>query len=380
MTSEPQTLAIVLGGASVEHTISIRSARAVIRAADDGRWRTIPFAVSRSGRWLTPAESRDALTAIEHGAPEEIPEPADRRDAAISPAAISPAAISPETTAALLACDAVVPLIHGSTGEDGVLQGFLETLDLPYVGSGVGASAIAMDKARCKQILSQAGIPVAPWFTINCEDWRNDPIAVVRRAAEFGYPHFVKPSRGGSSIGISKVESREESSEAIAAAFVCDSEVLIEEAMPSPREIECGVLGSLDDQPPIVSSLGEIRTKRTFYDYSAKYEDPDTELIAPAAIDAKTTQRIQEVSLQAWRAIGAVGMVRADFLLGPQGQIWLGELNSIPGFTSASMYPRLFEVGGLPLTQLVDRLVALGLERHRRRGRAGGGSDQGARR
>ena len=244
------------------------------------------------------------------------------------------------------------------------MQGFLETLDIPYVGSGVGASAIAMDKARCKQILSQSGIPVAPWITINCDDWRNDPTAVIRRAADLGYPHFVKPSRGGSSIGITRVNSREESSEAITAAFACDSEVLIEEAMPSPREIECGVLGSSERRPPIASPLGEIRTKRDFYDYTAKYEDPATELIAPADLDPQTTQQLREISLEAWRAIGAEGMVRADFLLGPDGQVWLGELNTIPGFTSASMYPRLFEVDGLPLTQLVDRLVELGIERH----------------
>ena len=361
MASELQTLGIVLGGASVEHAISIRSARAVIRAADPNRWRPVPFAVSRSGRWLTPQESQQALAAIEQGAPEEIPEPTDHHRRA---------PISPDSTASLLACDAVFPLIHGPTGEDGMLQGFLETLDIPYVGSGVGASAIAMDKARCKQILSQAGIHVAPWITIACEDWRNDSTAVIRRAGDFGYPHFVKPSRGGSSIGISRVDSREESSEAIAAAFACDSEVLIEEAMPSPREIECGVLGSRDDGSPIASPLGEIHTQREFYDYTAKYEDPDTELIAPADLDPQTTQQLQEISLQAWRAIGAEGMVRADFLLGPDGQIWLGELNTIPGFTSASMYPRLFEVDGLPLTRLVDQLVELGIERHQRRGRS----------
>ena len=359
MTGKPRTLGLVLGGASVEHTISIRSAQAVLSAADPERWRPIPFAVSRSGRWLTPQESQAALSAIEQGAPEEIPEPQDHRQTPINPDAIS----------ALLACDAVFPLIHGATGEDGVLQGFLETLDLPYVGSGVGASALAMDKARCKQILSQAGIPVAPWITATCEDWRNDSTAIIRRAAELGYPYFVKPSRGGSSIGISRVDSREDASEAFAAAFACDSEVLIEEAMPSPREIECGVLGSPNHAPPLASPLGEIRTKRPFYDYTAKYEDPETELIAPADLDPRTTQQLQEISLRAWRAIGAEGLVRADFLVGADSQLWLGELNTIPGFTSASMYPRLFEVGGLPLAQLIDRLVELGIERHRRRNR-----------
>ena len=368
MTAERQTLGIVFGGASAEHTISIRSARAVIHAADPSRWRTVPFAVSRSGRWLRPDQSRDALNAIDRGAPEEIPEPTESRYAPIVP----------ETTTALLDCHAVFPLIHGTTGEDGILQGFLETLDLPYVGSAVGASAIAMDKARCKQILTQAGIPVAPWITATCDDWRSDPNSVLRRAAEFDYPQFVKPSRGGSSIGISKAGSREELHESIVAAFAYDSEILIERAMPAPREIECGVLGSLGGNPPIASPPGEIRIERDFYDYEAKYEDPDTELIAPADIDKATADRMQQIALDAWSAIGAEGMVRADFLLGPDHQLWLGELNTIPGFTSASMYPRLLEVAGLPLDQLLDRLVELAVERHQRRARMSHAQDHGA--
>ena len=364
MASEPRTLGIVLGGASVEHTISVRSARAVMAAANPKRWRTVPFAVTREGRWLTPEESRSRLEAIESGAPEEITQSNVNRAQYISA----------ETTSELAACDAVFPLIHGTTGEDGTLQGFLETLGVPYVGPGVAASAIAMDKARCKQILREAGIPVAPSIVITCEEWRADSIGVTRRAAELGYPYFVKPSRGGSSIGISRVNSREEADEAIAAAFACDSEVLIEEAMPAPREIECGVLGSLSGTPPLgppfasplASPLGEIRTNREFYDYEAKYEDPQTQLIAPADVDTEIAERMRSIALQAYRAIGAEGMVRADFLLGPDGQMWLGELNTIPGFTSASMYPRLFEVAGLPLSELVDRLVELGLQRRRR--------------
>ena len=362
MASEQRTLGIVLGGESAEHTISIRSARAVINAVDPARWHTVPFAVSMSGAWLSPDESESALRAIEHGSPEEIPEPRTHGQGPLNP----------ESVAALLDCDVVFPMIHGSNGEDGVLQGFLETLGLPYVGAGVGASAIAMDKLRCKQILAHAGIPVAPWISATCDDWRTDSTAVMRQAAELGYPYFVKPSRGGSSIGISRVDDREAAAEAIATAFAYDTEVLIEEAMPSPREIECGVLGTMSTMnggTPVASPLGEIRTRRDFYDYDAKYEDPDTELIVPADVDSDITERIQQLSLDAWRAIGAEGMVRADFLLGPDGQLWLGELNTIPGFTSASMYPRLFEVAGIPLTQLIDRLLELGIERHRQRAR-----------
>ncbi|MDE2746271.1 MAG: D-alanine--D-alanine ligase [Chloroflexota bacterium] len=368
MNSEPKTLGVVLGGASVEHTISIRSARAVIGAANPDRWRTIPFAVSRSGRWLDPIESQAVMHAIHGGAREEITEPEEP----------GRAPISPQTTAALLECDAVFPLIHGSTGEDGVLQGFLETLDLAYVGSSVAASAIAMDKARCKQILTQAGVPVAPWISVSCSEWRADSDAVIRRAAEIGYPQFVKPSRGGSSIGISRVDSREEIRGAIEAAVAFDSEVLIEEAMPSPRELECGILGSLGEGPLLVSPPGEIRTGRDFYDYTAKYEDPDTDLIAPADIDDETARRLRDMSVQAWNAVGIEGMVRADFLLGPDDQLWLGELNTIPGFTSASMYPLLLEATGLPMTALVDRLVELGVDRHQRRTRHLGQQERAA--
>ena len=357
MPEQRRNLGIVLGGASAEHTISIRSARAVMAAADPTRWRTIPFAVSRSGLWLTPEESRLALTAIEMGGREEIADPPDRRTARILPS----------TSAALIQCDAVFPLIHGATGEDGMLQGFLETLGLPYVGSGVTASAIAMDKARCKQILRDAGIAVAPWLVVTCDEWRSDPTAVARRAAELGYPYFAKPSRGGSSIGTSKVSSREDAPEALAAAFDCDSEVLIEEAMTSPREIECGVLGSLNRESPIAAPLGEIRTHREFYDYTAKYEDSQTELIAPADLDSQLTVQLQQAAIDAWSAIGAEGMVRADFLVGESGDFWLGELNTIPGFTSASMFPRVFEVGGVSLTDLIELLIELGIERQRTR-------------
>jgi len=355
MTEAPRSLGVVFGGASVEHTISIRSARAVMAAANTERWRVVPFAVSRAGLWLTPDESSRALSIIGEGGREEIADPVTHRTNRI-----------PQSTlAALVQCDAVFPLIHGTSGEDGVLQGFVETLDLPYVGSGVAASALAMDKARCKQILRGVDIPVAPDIVVSCDEWRRDPTAVARRAAEVGYPYFVKPSRGGSSIGAGRVDSREEAEDALAAAFACDSDILIEEAMPSPREIECGVLGSTGGRPPIVSPLGEIRTQRPFYDYIAKYEDPATELIAPTQVDTQLAEQLRGAALEAWRAVGTEGMVRADFLVADDGRFWLGELNTIPGFTSASMYPRVFEAAGIPLSDLIDRLVDLGIERRR---------------
>ncbi len=354
MAERRRNLAVVFGGASGEHTISIRSARAVMAAADPHRWRFIPFAVSRSGIWLTQEESGHVLAAIETGGPEVIPDPPRHRVAPIRPSILT----------SLLQCNAVFPLIHGATGEDGMLQGFLETLDLPYAGSGVAASALAMDKGRCKQILSDVGIPVAPGIVVTCDEWRSNPTVVARRAAELGYPYFVKPSRGGSSIGAGNVASREESAAALDAALAYDSEALIEEAMISPREIECGLLGSPNREPPIVSPPGEIRTRREFYDYTAKYEDPATEIIAPADVDSQLAAQLQQTAMGAWHAIGAAGMARADFLVGEDGRFWLGELNTIPGFTTTSMYPRVFEEDGWSLTSLIDRLLDLSIERH----------------
>ena len=363
--SERQTLGIVFGGASVEHTISVRSACAVISATNPERWRVQPFAVDRACRWLEPAASQALVESFERSASEEVP---------LATQQVSP--IGPETLAALTRCAVVFPLIHGASGEDGVLQGMLETLQIPYIGPGVAASAIAMDKARCKQLLREAGIPVAPWFLLSCEDWQLNPLEAMRRAADFDYPYFVKPARGGSSIGISKVHSREEASAAFVAAFACDREVLVEQAMPSPREIECGVLGALNNEDPIASPLGEIRTDRDFYDFTAKYEDPSTELIVPAKLDPELSAQLQELSLRAYRAIGAEGMLRADFLVsadaGAQPEVWLGEVNTIPGFTSVSMYPRLMEHAGIPMTEQIDRLVALASERDGQRQRLAG--------
>ena len=242
---------------------------------------------------------------------------------------------------------------------------------MPYVGAGVAASALAMNKAASKPILRAAGIPVAPSITVPGTGWREDPLGSQRAASELGYPLFVKPANGGSSIGITRVESREELADAFEAAFECDQTALVEQGMVDAREIECGVLGGdMSGVRASASVLGEIRTTRSFYDYAAKYEDPSTELIVPAELDPAIAGQIREYSLAAFDAIGAHGMARADFLLGPDGQIWLGELNTIPGFTSVSMYPLLWEARGVPLRELISRLVELALERHAESGGA----------
>ena len=356
-SDERQSLAVIFGGPSVEHTISVRSARAVIAAADSERWCAVPIAVTREARWLSPAESVKLLARIDAGAPEEVG--AEQTLSAL------------EAAPYVAGCDAAFPLVHGAWGEDGVVQGFLETLGVPYVGAGVAASALAMNKAASKPILRAAGIPVAPSITVPGTGWREDPLGSQRAASELGYPLFVKPANGGSSIGISRVESREDLADAFEAAFECDQTALVEQGMVDAREIECGVLGGdMSGVRPSASVLGEIRTARSFYDYAAKYEDPSTELIVPAELDPAIAGQIREYSLAAFDAIGAHGMARADFLLGPDEQIWLGELNTIPGFTSVSMYPLLWGARGVPLRELISRLVELALERHAESGAA----------
>lgn len=349
MTADPQKLAVIFGGPSVEHTISIRSARAVIEAVDPQRWRVTPLAVTRGAQWLSAQESAELLERIAAGAPEEAA--SERPSSALS---------TLEAAAELAGCDVAFPLVHGAWGEDGALQGFLETLGVPYVGPGVAASALAMNKAAAKPIFAAAGIPVAPSLAAPLVAWRQDPTAAQRAAAALGYPLFVKPSNGGSSIGATRVESREELAAAFHAAYECDHTALVERAMVDAREIECAILGNAR---PRASVLGEVRTQRSFYDYVAKYEDPSTELIVPAELDSGVAERIRAYSLAAFEAVGGQGMARADFLLGPDGELWLGELNTIPGFTSASMYPRLWEACGLSFRALVTRLVELALER-----------------
>lgn len=343
-----QTLGIIFGGASSEHLISLRSARNVHDAADRGRFAPRLFGITREGRWLAPAESIAAFAAAALDA--EAPIAQLKADGPVMPA---------ETLEALLGCDAVFPVLHGTNGEDGTLQGMLDLLGLPYVGPGTAASALAMDKASAKALFTARGIPVAPSAALSRAEWTRDPAAAARLAGGLEPPLFVKPANGGSSIGVTRAADREQLCEALAEAFRHDRVALVETAMPDAREIECGVLGNDELR---ASTPGEIRTEREFYDYEAKYEDPATELIIPAALDTEIAARVRELSIEACRAAGVRGMARADFLLGADGRLWLGELNTIPGFTSSSMFPLLWEHDGLPLPDLITLLVELALE------------------
>ncbi len=345
-------LGVILGGRSGEHEVSVVSAEHVIDAADRERFEVVPIGITRSGAWLTPEETQACLG----------------RDEAPYKKTLDAESVSgqtllgrPEALSVLARIDVAFPLIHGPFGEDGALQGLLEMADLPYVGAGVAASAVGLDKALMKAIFAQSGLPVPPCCAILGSHWEADQSTLVREIeAAMPYPWFVKPANGGSSVGITKVRSREDLSEGVQVALRYDRKLVVEQAVEG-REIECAVLGNDDPQ---ASPLGEIIYQQEFYDYEAKYLDPNTQLITPAELPDEISGRIQAMAVQAYKAIDCAGMARVDFFLLPDGSVYLDEVNTIPGFTPVSMYPRLWQVAGLSYGQLISRLVDLALERH----------------
>ncbi len=350
--SERLRLAVICGGRSVEHEVSVVSAQDVMAAARD-RFDVVPIGVTKTGAWLTPDETARQLAREEEAYHKTLELPAAEGLLA-----------RPEALAALREIDVAFPLVHGTFGEDGTLQGLLELAGVPYVGAGVAASAIGMDKALMKRIFRDVGLDVVQPMVVRSMEYRSHG-EQVRDGVEtsIGYPAFVKPANGGSSVGISKVRSREDLGPALCLAFDHDRKVLVEPAMEA-REVECAVLGNDDPEP---SPLGEIRYAREFYDYEAKYLDPDTQLIIPAELPDATVRLIQELAVRGYRAIDCAGMGRMDFFVTDDGRVFIDELNTLPGFTPASMYPRLWQHAGLSYPDLIARLVELALERHRER-------------
>ena len=340
---------ILFGGRSAEHEVSVVSAQGVMGAIDRGRFQVVPLGVTKDGAWLTPEETQDALAAIN----------AERlASLTASPAA---AGIRPQALAALVELDVVFPLVHGTFGEDGTLQGFLELADVPYVGAGVAASAVGMDKALQQMILRQAGLPVPQSLVVTASRWQEEGPSLAREVeGQLGYPCFVKPANSGSSIGTTKVRSREDLAGAMAEAFRFDRKALVEQAIEG-RQVECAVVGN---DHPQASPLGEIVFTREFYDYVAKYEDPTTRLIIPAELPPAMARSLQAMAIAAFQAVDCAGMGRVDFFLAANGQPYVNEINTIPGFTPVSMYPKLWEATGLSYRDLIARLIELGLERH----------------
>jgi D-alanine-D-alanine ligase len=346
-------LVVLFGGRSAEHEVSCVSALHVLRAADPTRYDVVPVGIARDGRWLAAG---DAVAALGKGA-AALPSPDESSGPELDPL---PAVAAAEGGGQVV----VLPLLHGPMGEDGTVQGLLELAGVPYVGAGVTASALCMDKGLSKRLLAAAGLPVARWIEVRRHELGEGFRARV--ADELGFPVFVKPANLGSSVGITKVPGAEGLEAALAEALRYDEYVVVEEAVRG-REIEVAVIG---DETPRPSLPGEIAPSHEFYDYDDKYVDGAADLIVPAGLDGAQVREVQELAVGAYRALRVDGMARVDFFLEEEGRGFLvNELNTIPGFTPLSMFPRLWEATGLPYAELVDELVRLAIERHRRRSR-----------
>ncbi len=358
---------VIFGGRSGEHEVSLISARSVIEAMDRGKYEVVPVGISKDGGWLACG---DPILALSSGAA------AGSRPAALlaEPSRHGIIILEAEPTRRALKAiqagrlDVVFPVLHGPYGEDGTVQGLLELAGIPYVGAGVAASAVGMDKALFKDVMRAHGLPVVPDVVIKRKDWeqlRQQTVAQIE--SRLGYDVFVKPANLGSSVGISKAHNREELERALDEAARYDRKLLVEQAV-NAREIEVSVLGNDD---PVASVAGEIVPGNEFYDYAAKYLDGTSQLLIPAPIPEVTAARVRQLAVEAYQAIDCAGMARADFLLDRQsGAVYISEVNTIPGFTPISMYPKLWEASGISYTELLDRLIQLALERHRDKSRS----------
>jgi D-alanine-D-alanine ligase len=365
-------IVLLYGGRSAEHPVSVVSARSVMEALDPERFEVIPVAITRRGNWLlsrtSPLQlgvSGGQLPVVDEDGDPVTFRPEHGRGALVAGGGGGGAV--PQALGGIGDVDVVLPILHGPYGEDGTVQGLLELADLPYVGSGVLASALAMDKAMAKIVLAQAGLPQVPYVTVREHAWQADPDSVYQLVAErLTYPVFVKPARLGSSIGIGKAHGAGDLAAALETAFAHDGKVLIEQGVVA-REVECGVLGSLD--APEASVVGEIVPCHEFYDFEAKYLD-ESKLLIPAPLPAQVSERVRELALRAYTALDCEGFARVDcFYDERSGEVLLNEVNTIPGFTPKSMFPMLWAASGLPYPDLIARLVSLAIDRHRQKKR-----------
>ncbi|HWL99521.1 MAG TPA: D-alanine--D-alanine ligase family protein [Nocardioidaceae bacterium] len=355
-------VAVLFGGRSAEHGVSCLTAGSVLRAIDRERYDVVPIGISHSGQWVLEADSDDRL-ALTDGALPEVDEKATPVVLTNTELVVTDAADVPRVLGEV---DVVFPLLHGPFGEDGTVQGLFEMAGVRYVGAGVLASAIGMDKHYMKLIFQAAGLPVTPYTVVTPRAWRQDRGAVMEAVAALGYPVFVKPSRAGSSFGISKVHDESEFDAAVALAQEHDPKVIVEAFADGAREIECGVLQGFGDDPPEASVVAEIKVggEHEFYDFEAKYlPEEATELDVPADIGDKVSERLRDLAVRAFTAIGAEGLARVDFFVLPNGDAVINEINTMPGFTPTSMFPRMWAAAGVDYPELVDRLLTLAMQR-----------------
>lgn len=341
-------LHLLYGGKSAEHKVSLQTALAVTKALDMDKFEVHPIYIKDNGEWVkgnqidAPVENVKELQLLEQGTSS-------------APMLLQDTKVETQPTV-------IFPLLHGPNGEDGTVQGLLEVLNLPYVGNGVLASSAGMDKVIMKNLFAQAGLPQVKYVHYLRVEWEKEADKVYSEIeGQLGYPCFVKPANLGSSVGISKASNREELAAAIKEAFDFDRKIIIEEGLVGAREIEIGVLGN--DEPEC-SVVGEIVAKKDFYDYKAKYEDGETAMIIPAEIDESIDKQVRQMAVTAFKAIDGAGLVRADFFLTKEGELYINEVNTMPGFTPFSMFPLLWQNTGVDYPSLIEKLVDLAIERH----------------
>jgi len=379
---------VLFGGRSGEHEVSLLSAASVLNAIDRSKYDVVPIGITKQGRWLTSGDSQRLLKGeqqpdnprhLRAGDPENTPgaavlargdsvlvppEPMGEHHALIPFESGSPATTSGHTP---IDVDVIFPVLHGTFGEDGTIQGLLELAGIPYVGAGVLGSAAGMDKDVMKRLFAAAGLPIVKHVTVLRSQWEKEPKKARKQIeSKLKYPMFVKPANLGSSVGISKVHNAKELAPAMDLAAGYDRKLVIEQGVggkkDKARELECSVLGNDDPQASIV---GEIVPIKEFYDYAAKYLDEGSELVIPAKLSKSLTKKVQEMAVGAFKAVDCAGLARVDFLLDPKSEkLYLNEINTMPGFTAISMYPKLWASSGLGYPKLIDRLIELALERH----------------
>jgi D-alanine-D-alanine ligase len=369
-------IGVVYGGRSGEHEVSVASAASIIKHLDRGRYEPVPIRIEKDGRWTLADKPPSVIKAAEviesarlqAARPTRpgreahlVAHPGDDTVLTIERRDGGEQGASAVVTG--LGLDVIFPVLHGPYGEDGTVQGLLELANVPYVGAGVLGSAVGMDKAVMKQLFAAHGLPQVKYVATIRREWERDSAGVSARVErELGYPVFVKPANLGSSVGISKARNAQELADAVRLAAEFDRKIVIEAAVPKAREIEVAVLGNDDPQASIA---GEIVPSREFYDYEAKYLDEGSTPLIPAPITPAQMEQVRSMAIAAYRAVDGAGMSRVDFLMdGETGALYLNEVNTIPGFTTISMYPKLWEATNLPYAELIDRLIALALERH----------------
>jgi D-alanine-D-alanine ligase len=385
---EKLRVGILFGGRSGEHEVSLLSAASVLNAIDKEKYEVVPIGITKDGRWLTAEHAENLLTGklvleprnLRAGDPENTtsaavlargeavvvpPEPVHRQTGLVP--FQTDASMMRRASDRAINVDVIFPVLHGTFGEDGTIQGLLELADIPYVGAGVLGSSAGMDKDIMKSLFIAAKIPIVKHVTILRSAWESDSKKVQKKVeSKLTYPVFVKPANLGSSVGISKAHNRKELGPAIEEAAKFDRKIVIEQGVggkkEKAREIECSVLGN---DEPVASVPGEIVPGKEFYDYTAKYVDEGSQLIIPAKLTKAETKKVQELAVAAFQAVDCSGLARVDFLMDPKTRkIFLNEINTMPGFTSISMYPKLWAASGLDYSELIDRLIQLGIERH----------------